>query len=310
MRKLCHLILISLLFFVFIGCELWPRDAGSVVHIAIGLSYEGSGVQVLGAPKRDAACLSRTFEQLYDDRSFHSVVLEDDDEGILLTKARLTEILNNTMKTLSPSDLLIISYSGHGWKDGSWVLYPAIAGQPIISEQKQINESALMGVEDLFTLLLQCPAPVLLLSDSCYSGNFIPDSSSSIPIKETQQFFSDAYEKFFSSDRYAKKVFVMTATTDDHSSYEPLFAAHAHGYFTAALLEGLGWNCKQQKLTTRSNKLTVDELYHYIFENQLPPTRPGVGFWYQRPMIVGGPLDLVLVNRWNCPLLWPEFHHG
>jgi uncharacterized caspase-like protein len=298
MRKFClFIILVSLFFFVFSGCELWPRDTGTVIHIAIGLSYEGSGVQALGAPPNDAICLSRAFEQLYDDRPFHSIVLKDKNEGNPLTKKRLTDILNDTMKRLTPSDLLIITYSGHGWTDGSWALHPAIVGQPIIGEEGQINESALLGVEELFALLTQSPSPVLLISDSCYSGNFVAGETSSISSNKTHQNLTDAYGRFFTSDRYSKEVFVMTATTGEHSSYEPLFADHAHGYFTSALLEGLGWDCQQQELTTRSNRLSTDELYHYVLEHQLLPTKPSGGLLYQRPMIVGGPLDLVLVNR-------------
>ncbi|HOE85051.1 MAG TPA: caspase family protein [Sphaerochaeta sp.] len=291
------------------SCELFPCDEGRIVHMGIGLSYHGLDVQVLPATINDAVELSLAFFELFEDRAFSSELLVQrgvlDDQGLwayeggsspsVPTKKRILERLEHWITSLDATDLLIISYSGHGLEDGSLVLAPG-DGVTIFSSEGTVDISLLLAVDELFSLLSQSRAAVFLILDSCYSGNFVRDGDSSISVVEGREIFEDAYRCYFSDASYGRTVFVLSATSRDHTSSEPIAGSHTHGYFTAALLEGLGWECAVQCLALRRPFISSDWLYTYILSHQRIPTSSKFSLWYQHPHVSGGPLDLVLVK--------------
>lgn len=292
------------------SCELFSVNEGRIVHVGIGLSYRGCDVQVLLAAINDAEELSLAFTELFEERALSSELLVQrgllDDRGSwtyegssspsVPTKERVLAHLEHWVASLSGGDLLIITYSGHGLEDGSLVLAPGDDGK-IFSSDGTVDASLLLGVDELFRLLSQSRAAVFLILDSCYSGNFVRDGDSSISIVERRDIFEDAYRCFFSASSYERGVFVLSATSSDHTSSEPIAGSHTHGYFTEALLEGLGWECKSQRLALRRPFISSDWLYGYILCHQRIPTSRESSLWYQHPRVNGGPLDLVLVNR-------------
>ncbi|NLK05568.1 MAG: hypothetical protein GX315_04325 [Spirochaetales bacterium] len=86
----------------------------------------------------------------------------------------------------------------------------------------------------------------------------------------------------------------MAATTRDNTSKEPHYGSPIHGYFTQALLEGLGWDEQQQLLVTRKEHLDLDKLYHFVCEHQKIPTEGENPVFYQHPTITGGAYTLLL----------------
>ena len=298
-----------LLVTVLCSCELFAIDEGRIVHVGIGLSYRGCDVQVLPATINDAVELSLAFTELFDKRAFSTELLVQrgvlDEQGVWVyegssspsipTKERVLGHLEHWITTLEASDLLIISYSGHGLEDGSLVLAPTDEGT-IFLEAGTVDASLLLAVDELFSLLAQSRATVFLILDSCYSGNFVRDGDSSVSIVEEREIFEDAYRCYFSDASYGPGVFVLSATSCDHTSGEPLAGSHTHGYFTAALLEGLGWECTGRRLALRRPFISSDWLYGYILSHQHIPTSSEFSLWYQHPHISGGPLDLVLVK--------------
>ncbi|MDX9916179.1 MAG: caspase family protein [Sphaerochaeta sp.] len=305
--RLFPLLLAALL----LSCELLPIDEGTIVHVGIGLSYRGCDVQVLPATINDAVEVSLALAQLFAGRAFSGELLIQtgalDDDGLWMyeggssdgvpTKERILERLGHWMSALHVGDLLIITYSGHGMEDGSLVLAPPGEEGSIFLEGGSIDGSLLLGTDELFTLLAPCKASVLLILDSCYSGNFVQEEGSSISVVERRDIFGDAYRRFFTNAPYNRRVFVLSATSSDHTSSEPLGGDHTHGYFTGALLEALGWECTQQALVLKRPFISSDWLYQYILCHQRIPTDGRFGLWYQHPQISGGPLDLVLVSR-------------
>ena len=210
--------------------------------------------------------------------------------------------LENLTTITTEDDLTIFTYSGHG--DGT-------AGDLVFATTK-VNtgpyDTDTMDAETLLSLMAAIPGKKLIILDSCFSGMFVEDSSSS-----TNIILNNSIEKFFetyhSSDAYGKPdLFVFTASTNT-LSYEKNFGTddntHFHGIFSYALLEALGWkhtnviDPSQIAITyppaATNGQITVDGLFAYIKKNQAINSRY-YGSEYQHPKTTGGPLDLVLFN--------------
>ena len=133
----------------------------------------------------------------------------------------------------------MITYSGHGMEDGSWVLAPDDASGTIFLDATTVDPSLQLSVGELSALLAPSKGTTLLIIDSCYAGNFVEESGSSVSLIDPRPILSDAYEAYFSKGSYVKKVFVMAATTADNTSKE-----HIGGFWildVADEAEALAW---------------------------------------------------------------------
>ncbi len=303
--------LLFLYLILMLGCELCHPSPtrGNVYHLGIGLSYAGTDVRVLRGTLNDAREQQKAFSSLYGERSFTSVMLlqeglllpdgsmgyDSADKSSLPTKERVLSALDSLVESMDQDDLLIVTYSGHGHTDGSWVLAPPHDGGRIFSSTGEPDESVLLSVQELSVLLGQARGKVLLLIDSCYAGAFVAESDASLSaIPENPDFLHKLYAAYFSKQEKKAPFFVMAATTRDNTSKEPHYGSPIHGYFTQALLEGLGWDEQQQLLDSRNEYLDLDELYHFVCEHQRIPTEGEHPVFYQHPTITGGALSLVL----------------
>lgn len=303
--------LLFLYLILMLGCELcYPSPTrGKVFHLGIGLSYAGTDVRVLRGTLNDAREQRKAFSSLYTERSFTSsmllqegLVCSDGSIGYdkatnpsLPTKERVLSALESLVEDMDQDDLLIVTYSGHGHTDGSWVLAPSYDDGKIFTDTGELDESVLLSVQELSALLGQARGKVLLLIDSCYAGAFITESDASLSaIPENPDFLYKLYAAYFSKQEREAPFFVMAATTRDNTSKEPHYGSPIHGYFTQALLEGLGWDEQQQLLVTRKEYLDLDKLYHFVCEHQKIPTEGENPVFYQHPTITGGAMSLVL----------------
>lgn len=305
-----HLLLLPLVL-LFFGCELMyePLQQGKVTHVAIGLNYQGTNVNTLSGTINDAREQEQAFGLLFAQRSHssHLMLQEGGDDGsydnlaspLLPAKEKVVDLLEALVSEQQEQDLLIITYSGHGLADGSWVLAPDTASGTIFLDATSVDPSLLLSVDELFTLLASSVGNTLLIIDSCYAGNFVQESGSSVSLIDPGPIFSDAYKTYFSEETYENKVFVMAATTADNTSKEPFSGTHIHGYFTEALLAGLGWDEETQSLVSTPSMVSMDGLYHYILENQRIGLTIRDAAVYQHPTINGGALDLVLRQEEN-----------
>ncbi|MDT4763305.1 caspase domain-containing protein [Sphaerochaeta sp. PS] len=296
------------------GCELfWPEaPLGSIKAIFVGLNYQGTDVNTLGGTIHDATEMEMCFSELSvrHEREYHSYSLLqtgtfipetasyafDGYSSSLPTRENLFSLIEVLKPTIAEQDLTIFSYSGHGYDDGSLVL--ATENGKIFAEDETIREEALVSVTELLAAFSSLPGKKLLIFDSCYSGAFVGESGSSVNLIERDTYLDKAFETFFSSDSYAPSLFVLTATTKDNTSKEP-GGIHSHGYFTKALLEGLGWDDDAMTLGDGSpakekGVLTTDSLFSYILGHQNFPLRGINTKRYQHPTISGGPYALVL----------------
>ncbi|WP_321300774.1 caspase family protein [uncultured Sphaerochaeta sp.] len=293
--KLHLLILLSLS--LFWGCELMsdPPEEGKTHHLAIALGYDGTDVNSLHGTLPDAIELGKAFTALFAGKEHKSTLMLQDgsdslSDPLLPTKANVTQKIKTLSDTMNEQDILIISYSGHGDVDGSLVLYPPRSDGSILDANDIPFEDSLLSVKDLYSNLEECKGSILLLVDSCYSGNFVRESETSYSLIERNAYLQEIYDQYFTEGSYTRPVFILAATTYDNTAGE----TSSHGYFTQALLEGMGWDEENQKLRDVGQTISADYLYQYVYYHQ-DIKLSGVYSWdYQHPTITGGPLDLIL----------------
>nr|WP_321264993.1 caspase family protein [uncultured Sphaerochaeta sp.] len=295
--KLHLLILLSLS--LFWSCELMsdPPEEGKTHHLAIALNYDGTDVNNLHGTLPDAIELEKAFTALFTDREHTSTLMlqdgsDDLSDPLLPTKAHVLEQIESLSDAMDEQDILIISYSGHGWDDGSLVLYPPRSSGLILDFNDVPFGDSLLSVEDLFLKLKECKGSVLLLIDSCYAGNFVQESETSYSLIERNTYLQEIYDQYFTKGEYTRPVFVLAATTYDNTAKETI--PPIHGEFTQALIEGLGWDEENQKLRDVDQIISVDYLYQYVYYHQEIALSPDISSRYQHPTITGGPLDLIL----------------
>lgn len=291
-------ILLVLFMVLLTGCELFqgPNPLGSVTHIAIALDYRNTEANTLGGTINDAVELEAVFRQRYTPHTFSSNLLlqtERAEQQSIPTRERVLHLLHEVGSTMGEEDLLILSYSGHGLEDGSWVLAPP-DGRTIFLEDGTVDPAILLSVDKLFSTLSSLCGSVLLLIDSCYAGNFVQEDGNSINLVYPHQILRDAYRTYFSASSIHPRMFVLAATTRDNTSKEPLFGPHRHGYFTSALLEGLGWDEGKMCVKADRCEVSIDELYAYICAHQRFPTGGHNPALYQHPVASGSAMTLYL----------------
>ncbi len=306
--KMKHLFIVLLVISFFTGCELFypSPDEGVTYDISIGLSYEGTGLSsssILNGTVNDATELANAFTAVFSDRNQGTYLMiqdstnNDPTDSLYPTKEHVLQQIEDIVAAMTEEDILVISYSGHGIEDTGSLVLTNSDGSIVNSDHTAIDTDALVTVDELYTAIQDCEGNVLLLIDSCYAGNFVQESDTSLSSIETTVSLASAYAKYFESGSSVSNVYVIAATTSDNTSKEPSWVASGetlHGYFSGALLGGLYWDEDEQALTDEDSRITVDSLYEYVIENQEIPISGTDPDYYQHPTINGGPLDLIL----------------
>ncbi|WP_320130742.1 caspase family protein [uncultured Sphaerochaeta sp.] len=319
----CILGIFIMLILFFAGCELnrIPPARGELYHLAIGLNYHGTNVAYLSGTINDAretalalesACtlshkryhgmtMLQTGGKIREELSYRP--LYDYDEitnPILPTKINILNTLQNLCKTMKEEDLLLCSFSGHGYNDGSLVVAPLNQKGYIFKEDGTLDTQCLLDVETLLGTLKEFPGRKLLILDSCYCGSFVKGNGSSVSLIENPSYIHEAFRQYISKEYAIPSLFVLAATTADNTSKEPRESSHPHGYFTEALLKGLGWNPEKEvpekflPPACKKKAVTTDSLYAYIHDHQKIPTEGKIKYLYQHPQVTGGCRDLIL----------------
>lgn len=319
-------ILLSLVLFVllFQGCELFVTEEplGSIHAIYVALNYHGTDVTYLEGTLNDGTELDACLESLCNrhrrtyrsyplmqrggellERSKARLIYAYDDPSAyssLPTKNNVLEQIEALKPLLTEKDLTIFSFSGHGLEGGSLVLAPPSADNPtIFTLERNVKEGVLLSVGELLSALSALPGKQLLILDSCYCGSFVKGSGSSVSLIEKDTFLEEAFATYFSLERYNPSLFVLAATTGNNTSKEPRNTGHIHGYFTEALLDGLGWDhtaysAKERTPAMIKGVLTLDSLYRHVLENQKIASKGLNPRQYQHPTTTGGAYTLRL----------------
>ncbi|MFA6844431.1 MAG: caspase family protein [Sphaerochaetaceae bacterium] len=307
-----NLLCLLILTFLVCGCELSPQQTGNtpstVNIISIGLNYYGTNCNRLEATINDSTEIFLAFSQLYQGKIGSAFLLQQTGENggydsytkeNLPTKARILSILSSVRE----AELTIIYYSGHGHNDGSLVTAPSSANENIFNN-RELNPNCLLDVPTLLNAIKGIQGRTLLILDSCYSGSFIIDGAGTLSTVENPDAFAKVFREYFSSHAgdIGQRPLVLCCTTAGNTGKESRTWVHKHGYFTFALLEGLGWNHDSNSLTrvvpaSKSQILSVDSLYQFIKTHQLLPVTGTNKNRYQHPMVYLGPDNYCLYER-------------
>ncbi|MGD1821590.1 MAG: caspase family protein [Pleomorphochaeta sp.] len=308
MKKLFIPILFLIL--TLTSCELFYEEVtyNKINMITIGLDYSNT-YQLYWSPRsnsyeeydfsldatiNDATDVEASFEDLSNNRdiditytgysylqegaSYSSETISDE---FYPSKEHIITALENLSDISDDNTINIIYYSGHGTYDvydsfttydydGAWVLATTDTDT---GESDFSTEDQLLSIEQIYELLEDVEGYTVIISDSCYSGNFYQDSEYSL--SEDDFSLSAALEKLFSSGSDDSSIFFISASSNDESSYEfpDGWNSRLHGVFTYALLEGLGWDDDELKITedippaVEDGILSLDSIVSYIDEN-------------------------------------------
>ncbi len=225
----------------------------------------------------DDNSLSGTYNDLYkmDNMLSHNYYGQDNTQfsstssQIDLTKDEMINSIQDTFSDAKPNDISLLYYTGHGGLD-------------------QYNNAYLVGVDgvglsinELETELRKIPGTIVVVLDSCFSGDFINRISnfSSIQFKgesnlnenDTDQFNRSVIDSFakprtrFRSFSLGSKYKVITASAKDQMSVEIEYSDGWGwgGEFTRAFVTGNGYNGYFLADKNQDNKVTLDEIYTY-----------------------------------------------
>jgi hypothetical protein len=301
------------------SCELATTapDPGPVYLLGIGLNYHGTDTTYLEGPLNDERELGAAIQWMCEQEGrlctrqslvqcggvllspdpYRPIYAYDSGSEALPTKETILERLERFSALTTDDSLFVFTFSGHGYADGSLVVAPDNGRGEIFAEDGTVDSRSLLSVDQVLRILETMEGTVLMIVDSCYCGSFVRESETSVSLTENPDFMQDAFVRFFSPGSESPSVFVLAATGADNTSKEPLGTSHPHGYFTAALLEGLGWNEGACISPPAGNlgAVTLDDLYAYVHAHQDIPTEGKAKWEYQHPRISGG---------WRSPVLF------
>lgn len=183
------------------------------------------------------------------------------------TKNNILQGIASTFSEADHDDVSYFYFGGHGgrYEDVSY-LCPADMTSLLCSQ---------ITVNELEETLGVIPGTKIIIIDTCYSGGFIGKSRDSNEFSDkTIKTFSEDIIKIFSSKQKGENIEKDLLTADCYKvltscSYDQIsetfcsFEGNTIGVFTAALLEGCGYNCFPADLDN-DGEISLEEAYLYI----------------------------------------------
>ena len=199
--------------------------------------------------------------------------------------------MNNLAKYSTSSELTIIFFSCHGFIEGSEtkIDYSSKPQTSFVMCENNGDMVKFYDHEEFKEDLAKIKGTKVVFADVCYSGGLVDSSNVSINTNEYSgidvfSLFWD-YQVFENSDN-----FYLTASRYYQKSYEyHKNDPEQHGFFTLDLLEALGWDEENQKITGKSGPLTFFDICQYVVKNN-----KSSGSERQDPMLNSGSNDVVL----------------
>jgi hypothetical protein len=267
------------------SCEFLTQEPteGKINYVVVGITYTGTNdnLDTLTYTDDDAVSLAKAFA-LWGSHSGRTP------SGKILTsepsKVDFVLQLQALQSSASSHDLTIITYSGHGFEDGS-LAFPDTSGYQTMTPKK------------LLDLVSPIPGRKLLVLDSCYSGAFADTYGLT---SNTNVWGSNPWSVFFNDASYGlSDLFILASSTSETTSIET--DSLQHGVFTYYLLKGLGWTSDSDATLSTPGALddngnvTVDSLYDYILPKALA-YEDSANDTHQRVTVNGTADDLVLFS--------------
>ncbi|MGD1821591.1 MAG: caspase family protein [Pleomorphochaeta sp.] len=332
MKKILLFISITI---IMCSCSLFDIKTPTEINlVTIALDYKNApNINNLYGTINDAKELNKALSLMsernqvnFNSHNFYQIGIDYSNEYISQitypSKYNIIEAIKNLNKKSSENSINIIYFSGHSDSNGNLLLATTNTndGSYFFTDNDTICENQTLSVDELYDNLNNTNGKFIIISDSCYSGSLYKGNSYSI--EEEIFTFNKAFENLFSKESKKSNIYILSATEKDNTAHEPGYNVgnRQHGYFTKALLEGLGW-CDGEKGTLSSqilpdytdkdgiqgvlaegdppaiNKkiLSIDSLYEYIIENQEINLVSDSEFVpHQYPCISSGRFDVAL----------------
>ena len=271
----------------------------SVVRFEDESKYEGVAKKLNGTVS-DAVEVGNALYALAEKSGYKDSVdityLTDFDHTNL---ASFKTAISNISADSSVNDVTILYFSCHGLYlrgKGNKVDY----GTDITSESfivfrndEYAYENVLYPISKALSLIEAISGTKVVLSDFCYSGAFVQPDYFSVTFGEYNDMDTvTLFSKYRDAISVNSDLFCLSAARYYEESHEP---GSGHGYFTKALLEGLGWDEEQQTIVSpraeKNGRISLHELAKYVTANDSEPSWAS-----QNPMLSGGSNDIVLFS--------------
>ncbi len=331
-----NLFFIFILLLLFIGCDLiYVSNPYEINLITIALDYQNSiNVNNLYGTINDAREIEKSFRTMcernevnYTSYNYYQKGDDYSEETInnlfYPSKMHILEGLKKLRDNSKNNSINIIYYSGHSDQEGSLILATTDSNEGKINfnnSTNKIEQNQKITTDELYQAIKDYKGQTIIISDSCFSGNLYKENAYSL--KEEEIDLSSLYNKFISQENNNSNIYILVATEQNNTAHEPCYQVgiRQHGYFTKALLEGLGWcdgvkgelsneivselidnNGVQGILAkglppaVKNNILSIDSLVEYIEEHQeisLYENQNSIA--HQYPQVSGGRFDVVL----------------
>jgi len=215
------------------------------VALLIGVSEYGEGLPSLPGTQGDLQIMQRV---LQDPKvgGFDTVEVLSNPDRTQMEMAIETLFSENR----SRDDLILLYFSGHGFRDDNGSLY-FCARNSQQTKQRSVSRATTVRARDLHDYMSQsrCKRQVLIL-DCCFSGAFAKDMQA----RKAEVVAIDLKAELGSEGRA-----VLTSSTATQVSYE----RDGTGIYTRYLVQGLETGAADRD---EDGKITVDELHEYARE--------------------------------------------
>ena len=214
-------ILICLLFFFVLVLHSWSAGKGDIYVVSVGIS-DYQNISDLVLPEKDAKSIS----ELYKTQTKNVILIT----GKYATKARILKSLKDQFSRAKEEDMIVFSFSGHGYPGG------------ICPFDMSANRASGISYRELQGILKSSRAKrKMIFADACFSGGLRGNSAS-----ENSHAPQDTDVLLFLSSRGGE------------TSIESPFMVN--GFFTTYLLRGLRGGAD----TDRNKKITAKELFLFV----------------------------------------------
>ncbi len=203
-----------------------------------------------------------------------------------------TGALESLAGSASANDITVIYFSGHG----KGVETKASYGTDLTTETYMLLDRdiddyhVIYPVDDFLDLVAAIPGTKVLLGDFCHSGGLVQSGNVSLSSGEySDMSISELFDLRDQISEYSS-LFCLSASRYYELSWE---VSHlAHGYFTNALLDALGWDEDSKSLVEagaqKDNRITLFNVANYCIKNDSKSE--------QTPMFSGGSNDVILFS--------------
>ena len=319
MRRLLLIALSTLLLAVLCSCELscdppaqgkmhifvYGNDYtyGSSVYYEDGTKVQGSANPLKGTVNDAlqvglALCNLAKSQQDLDYDAVFMIGVESksvtDPKATVINDVSRTAFLS-AMDTIahkaSENDITIIYYSGHGLGGETKLPYGSDpASESYLALRRDSSSTILYSIAKFLSEVEKIPGTKVILGDFCHSGALVKAGNVSVTAGEYSNISATKLLKYRDNITESSSVYCLSAARYYEKSWEP--GGGEHGYFTKALLKGLGWDEESQSLVTpdamKDKRITLFNLAKYITSND--------GNAKQTPMTSGGSNDIILFS--------------